>query len=197
MEYPSLISDEWCISRNEFDTGSYGTPFSTNDSCDDDEDGDFWNIDCDDNDPNRNSSATEIWYDGVDQDCSGGSDYDQDSDGEDSDQYGGADCDDTNEFVNTSASDANIDGVDNDCNGLVDDGAQAGDQDGDGIDVFSGDCDDNDPAVYPERSKFGTTVPIKIVLVIVILIKMVMVKIQTNMVVLTVMIPMLTSIPKV
>ena len=45
--------------------------------------------------PNRNSSATEIWYDGVDQDCSGGSDFDQDSDGEDSDQYGGADCDDT------------------------------------------------------------------------------------------------------
>ena len=45
-------------------------------------------LDCDDSDPSRNSSATEIWYDGVDSDCSGGSDFDQDGDGEDSDQYG-------------------------------------------------------------------------------------------------------------
>ena len=52
-------------------------------------------------------------------------------------------------LINTSASDANVDGVDNDCNGQIDDGAQAGDQDGDGVDVFNGDCDDTDATVYP------------------------------------------------
>ena len=48
-----------------------------------------------------------------------------------------------------------------------------------------------------ERLKFGTMEQTKIVLVIVTLTKMVMVKNQTNMVGLTVMIPMPTSIPKV
>ena len=37
--------------------------------------------DCNDNDPAVNVSATEIWYDGVDQNCDGWSDYDQDGDG--------------------------------------------------------------------------------------------------------------------
>ena len=36
------------------------------------------------------------WYDGTDQDCDGGDDFDQDEDGFHSDQYGGTDCDDTN-----------------------------------------------------------------------------------------------------
>ncbi len=51
--------------------------------------------DCDDEDPEINPGATEIWYDGVDQDCNGGSDYDADGDGADAEAYGGTDCDDT------------------------------------------------------------------------------------------------------
>ena len=37
--------------------------------------------DCDDTDATINTSATEVWYDGVDQDCDGANDYDQDGDG--------------------------------------------------------------------------------------------------------------------
>ena len=94
-------------------------------------------------------APSEIWYDGVDQDCNESSDFDQDGDGEESDQYGGTDCDDTNALINTIASDANLDGVDNNCDGQIDEGAQAGDLDSDGVDVFNGDCNDDDPSVYP------------------------------------------------
>ena len=51
--------------------------------------------DCDDDDDTISPGATETWYDGVDQDCDGGSDYDQDGDGYDRDLDGGTDCDDT------------------------------------------------------------------------------------------------------
>ena len=50
--------------------------------------------DCDETDASINPAATEIWYDGVDQNCDEHSDYDQDFDGHDWDQYGGDDCDD-------------------------------------------------------------------------------------------------------
>ena len=55
--------------------------------------------DCDDDDPDVNPGASETWYDGVDSDCSGGSDYDADGDGEDAEDHGGADCDDTDASV--------------------------------------------------------------------------------------------------
>ena len=47
-----------------------------------DEDGDgFSNTeDCAPNDPAINPRATEIWYDGVDQNCDGLNDFDQDGD---------------------------------------------------------------------------------------------------------------------
>lgn len=52
--------------------------------------------DCDDDDDTRYPGAVEIWYDGIDQNCSGTSDFDQDGDGFDARDYGGDDCDDLN-----------------------------------------------------------------------------------------------------
>ncbi|MBN2800815.1 MAG: thrombospondin type 3 repeat-containing protein, partial [Deltaproteobacteria bacterium] len=66
------------------------------DPCDEDVDGDAHSgaEDCDDRDAEAYVGATERWYDDVDQACDGGSDYDQDGDGEDAALYGGPDCDD-------------------------------------------------------------------------------------------------------
>ena len=92
-----------------------------------DNDGDGYSgcyADCDDYDPAINAGASEQWYDGVDQDCDGLSDYDQDMDGDDDVAYGGTDCDDT---------DANLEGLD---------------LDGDGVSSCDGDCDDSDATIY-------------------------------------------------
>ncbi|MCK6525099.1 putative metal-binding motif-containing protein [Myxococcota bacterium] len=113
--------------------------------------------------------ALEAWYDGVDQDCDGASDFDQDGDGFDSawdaDAEGlvGEDCADgsandplpldtcTGETL-TAAAPAEVypgadetwyDGVDQDC-----DGEDDFDQDGDGFRVCE-ECGDTDPSVKP------------------------------------------------
>ncbi len=51
--------------------------------------------DCDDADATVFPGAADAWYDGVDQDCGGESDFDQDHDGVDAEAWGGGDCDDT------------------------------------------------------------------------------------------------------
>lgn len=102
--------------------------------------------DCDDSDNHSYPGATEIWYDGQDEDCSGDSDYDKDGDGWESAEYGGEDCEDADEDIFPGASDTWYDGVDSDCAGNSD-----YDKDGDGQDAeaFRGpDCDDTDPDIY-------------------------------------------------
>ena len=88
-----------------------------------------------------NIDATDTWYDGVDQDCSGNNDFDQDADGDlingyDCDGDGivdtecdldgdgvadfmaGSDCDDTDASINPSAEEEPADGTDQNCNGF-------------------------------------------------------------------------------
>jgi len=119
------------------------------DDCDDDVDGDGYEADedCDDLDAAVSPGATESWYDGVDQDCDGASDYDADGDGYDSDAHGGDDCDDTGPDTYPGATDHWYDGVDADCAGDSD-----FDMDGDGFDSASyggSDCDDADANTFP------------------------------------------------
>jgi Putative metal-binding motif len=110
--------------------------------------------DCDDTLADVNPAGTDVWYDGVDTNCSSNDDYDQDSDGYVPAEYGGLatqyvdgsgalgaqDCDDDPSDdaadcataglcaadVNPDATDAWYDGVDADCQGNCD-----YDQDGD------------------------------------------------------------------
>jgi len=78
--------------------------------------------DCDDGDPEINPGADEIWYDDVDQDCDGGSDFDQDGDTyESAAEADGEDCDDMDPAINPMAGEID-DGIDNDCDSLCDEG---------------------------------------------------------------------------
>lgn len=55
--------------------------------------------DCDDTDAATHPGATELWYDGHDQNCDRRDDYDKDGDGYRNIGYGGSDCDDSNVTV--------------------------------------------------------------------------------------------------
>ena len=124
--------------------------------------------DCDDSSLDVNPSATEAWYDGIDGDCSGGSDFDQDADGFDN----GDDCDDIDDGINPGALETCGNVVDEDCSGSDNDEGAFGcgvyyadaDADGFGADddsaclcyastdyaaVDAEDCDDSDAAVNP------------------------------------------------
>jgi large repetitive protein len=102
--------------------------------------------------------ATETWYDGVDQDCAGDDDFDQDDDGDPSDSQRdrtggvGHDCNDTDGTINSDAAETWYDGVDQNC-----DGASDYDQDRDGYDSSdysygtADDCDDTKASVHPSE----------------------------------------------
>jgi hypothetical protein len=104
-------------------------------------------VDCDDDDDAVFPGAPEVWYDGVDQDCDGASDYDADCDGADATGFGGSDCDDSSAEICPGAEERWYDDVDQDCDGRSDH-----DQDLDGYDrEASGgaDCDDLEAAIFP------------------------------------------------
>ena len=112
-------------------------------SLDDDGDG-FTELtnDCDDTDATIHPTASDTWYDGVDSDCGGGSDYDADADGYAHDSYGGTDCDDTDASIYPGAPESCEDGEDLNCDGS----AGSSDEDGDGV-AACDDCDDTDPSI--------------------------------------------------
>ena len=130
--------------------------------------------DCDDEAVSIFPGSNDLAYDGIDSDCSGNDDYDQDADGYVADEYvglattyvtgsgalPGGDCDDAADTVNPSQTDTWYDGTDTDCSGNED-----YDQDRDGFvsdehvglattyvtgsgALPGGDCDDEAPAIY-------------------------------------------------
>ena len=84
--------------------------------------------DCDDMDPLVNPGVAEVWYDGIDSDCAGDSDFDADGDGHDSDEYAdtdgeyGDDCDDEDGDRSPAETEVCDEAdLDEDCNALSDD----------------------------------------------------------------------------
>ncbi|MFT4978651.1 MAG: hypothetical protein ACI8S6_004561, partial [Myxococcota bacterium] len=72
--------------------------------------------DCDDTSAAIRPGAAEIWYDGIDQDCDGGDDYDADADGSPFPE----DCDDGDDTISPDEIEVCGDGIDNDCDEDVD-----------------------------------------------------------------------------
>lgn len=101
--------------------------------------------DCDDNDPEVNPLASEVPYNGKDDDCNAET-RDDDLDG---DGFGKADdCDDRAAHINPEARDIPGDGIDQDCDG-EDRVAMQVDRDGDGVTEADGDCNDDNSEVNP------------------------------------------------
>jgi hypothetical protein len=99
------------------------------------------NTDCDDTRADVSPGATEVLYNGVDDDCNPATpDDDLDNDGYDGDE----DCDDGNALVNPGMPETPYNGLDDDCNG----GTPDDDLDGDGFPIAD-DCDDTSASTYP------------------------------------------------
>lgn len=101
--------------------------------------------DCNDASADISPFATDLFGDGVDQNCDGADGIDGDGDGFANEVSGGNDCDDADPAIFPEATDVVGDGIDQNCDGI--DGV---DRDGDGqASLASGgeDCDDNSATV--------------------------------------------------
>ena len=134
------------------DGDTYGDPTTTLDQCPHPDGYTSNDEDCDDTNADVHPEAEDAWYDGVDADCAGDSDYDADGDGFDSDVYGGDDCDDGDPSVSPLADEVYYDGVDADCDGQSDWDA---DHDGHDTEAHPGgdDCDDTTAAISPSATE--------------------------------------------
>jgi len=146
------------------DPGSYGGPDATDGDHDSDgsarSDGD-----CDDSDATVFPGASEILYDGADNDCDPETlDDDLDGDGWGHEE----DCDDEDPEINPGAEDLEGDGIDQDCDGAdgvapddtggpgdSDDPVDGDDNDGDGW-AAPEDCNDQEPSAHPGMSEICT-----------------------------------------
>ncbi|MFH1467059.1 MAG: MopE-related protein [Pseudomonadota bacterium] len=129
------------------DGDGYGDPYATTLACTQPPDTTTDASDCDDGDAAVHPGATEVYYDGIDQDCDGANDYDQDADGYRVDPWG-SDCDDEDPTISPAAPEIWYDGTDQDCDGLSD-----YDQDADGHDAepWGDDCDDTRDYISPSE----------------------------------------------
>ena len=146
------------ITSNDPDEPQISLPIYVSVITDTDRDG-YDNIesggdDCNDNNPSVYPGAIDEWYDGIDSDCAGNDDFDQDGDGyqtyvrNEDPASGGGDCQDANDEIYPGAPDIWYDNIDSNCDGQDD-----FDQDNDGYKSLAqgrgGDCDDFDPSINP------------------------------------------------
>ena len=125
----------------DLDGDGYGTPIKSEEHCSCPPSWSTRADDCDDRDASVHPAAPEVPSDGVDNDCDGVEDRDDDGDGW---SVLEGDCNDANAAVHPGAVEVYDDRVDNDCDGHVE-----RDSDGDGFSWRAGDCDDGDPSVGP------------------------------------------------